>query len=189
MPLALSKPPLTARASPPLEAGRTRGAGELALGWKGLHQAPACPSRVVLAKGAQSQGPMAMRVRHRHRLRAKWPLHRRQGRPGQTALSRPVGAGGAVLQGTPPLSLVGVPLVAHGLAQQEGLAPGGAGLTPALEAQKLTPPADALALGPHRAPPLWRRLQARFFAPRWGSEPWTGVDPPAPPLPTLLGRG
>ena len=86
MPLALSKPPLTASASPPFEAGRKLGTVEMALVWKLLHEDPACPSRVVLAKVAQSQVPIAVSVRHLNRLRAKWHLNRRKGRPSGVCL-------------------------------------------------------------------------------------------------------
>src|SRR5215831_21343479 len=123
MHFALSKPPLTASASPPFKTGRKLGAVEMALLWQLLHEDPACPSRVVLAKVAQSQVPIAVSVRHLNRLRAKWHLNRRKGRPGQTALSRPVGSGGAVVQVTPRLSCVGVHLFAHWLDQQKGFMP------------------------------------------------------------------
>ncbi len=163
MPLALSKPPLTASASPPFEAGRKLGTVEMALVWKLLHEDPACPSRVVLAKVAQSQVPIAVSVRHLNRLRAKWHLNRRKGRPGQTALSRPVGSGGAVLQVTPHLSFVGVHLFAHWLDQQEGFAPVVACLRQAIEAHKPTHPDDDFALVHHRDQTLLRRFQALFF--------------------------
>src|SRR5262249_59838182 len=96
MPLALSKPPFTASASPPFEAGRKLGAVEMALVWQLLPEDPARPSRVVLAKGAQSQVPLAVSVRPLNRLRAQSHLNPRNRRPGQTALSRPVASGGAV---------------------------------------------------------------------------------------------
>src|SRR5215831_1296696 len=64
MPLALSQPTLTESASPPVAAGRKLGAVEMALVWQVLHEDPACPSRVVLAKVAQRQVPMAVSIRH-----------------------------------------------------------------------------------------------------------------------------
>ena len=93
MPLALSQRTLAEDASPPFEAGRKLGHVEMALVWQVLHEDPQCPSRVVLEKVAQRQVPMAVSVRHLNRLRAKWKLNRRKGRPGHTALSRPVCAG------------------------------------------------------------------------------------------------
>jgi hypothetical protein len=161
----------------------------MALVWKLLHEDPACPSRVVLAKVAQSQVPIAVSVRHLNRLRAKWHLNRRKGRPGQTALSRPVGAGGAVLQVTPHLSCVGVHLFAHWLDQQEGFAPVVACLKQAIEAHKPTHPDDDFALVHHRDQTLLRRFQALFFAPLLGIETLTGFDTHEHPLQTLLGRG
>src|SRR5215467_15553040 len=123
MPLALSQPTLTESASPPVAAGRKLGAIEMALMWQVLHEDPACPSRVVLAKVAQRQVPMAVSVRHLNRLRAKWNLNRRKGRPGRTAWSRPVCASAAVVQVTPHLSCVGVHLFAHWLDQHDAFGP------------------------------------------------------------------
>jgi len=134
MPLALSKHPLTDGSSPSFEAGRKFGVVEMVLVWQVLHEDPQCPSRVVLDKVAQSHVPIAVSVRHLNRLRAKWNLNRRKGRPGQTALSRLVGAGAALAQGTPHLSCVGVHLFAHWLDQQEGFAPVLARLQQAIEA-------------------------------------------------------
>jgi len=92
---------------------------EMALMWKVLHEDPQCPSRVVLEKVAQRQVPMAVSVRHLNRLRAKWNLNRRKGRPSHPALSHPVCAGAAWVQITPHLSFVGGHLFAHWLDQQE----------------------------------------------------------------------
>ncbi len=189
MPLALSKPTLTEGASPSCEAGSKLGVVEMALVWQVLHEDPQCPSRVVLAKVAQSHVAMAVSVRHLNRLRAQGTLHRRTGRPGQTALSRLVGAGAALVQVRPHLSCVGGPLLAHGLDQQEGFAPVLARLQQAIEAEKPPHPDDDLALVPQRQQTLWRRLQALCWAPRLGLETWTGFAPHAPPLQTLRGRG
>jgi hypothetical protein len=90
MSIALCKPTRPEDASPAFETGRKLGIVEMALMWKVLHEDPQCPSRVVLEKVAQRQVPMAVSVRHLNRLRAKWNLNRRKGRPGHPALSHPV---------------------------------------------------------------------------------------------------
>ena len=123
MSLALSKPTLPESASPPFAAGRKISAVEMALVWKVLHEDPSCPSRVVLAKVAQRQVPLEGSVRSLNRLRAKWNLKRSKGRPRHRTLSPAVASGGAVVEVTPHLSSVGVPLLAHGLDHHEGLAP------------------------------------------------------------------
>ncbi len=189
MPLALSQPTLTESASPPIAAGRKLSAVEMALVWQVLHEDPACPSRVVLAKVAQRQVPMAVSVRHLNRLRAQWHLNRRTGRPGQTALSRPRCSGGAVVQVTPHLSYVGVHLFAHWRDPQEGFAPVVACLRQAIEAHKPTHLDDDFALLHHRDQTLLRRFQALFFSPLVGLETLTGFDTHEHPLQTLLGRG
>jgi len=162
---------------------------EMALMWKVLHEDPQCPSRVVLEKVAQRQVPMAVSVRHLNRLRAKWNLNRRKGRPGHPALSHPVCAGAALVQITPHLSFVGVHLFAHWLDHQETFTSVVARLQQAVEAYKHTYPDDDFALLHHREQTLLRRLQALFFAPLLGIETLTGFDTHEHPLPTLLGRG
>jgi hypothetical protein len=162
---------------------------EMALMWKVLHEDPQCPSRVVLEKVAQRQVPMAVSVRHLNRLRAKWNLNRRKGRPSHPALSHPVCAGAALVQITPHLSFVGVHLFAHWLDQQETFTSVVARLQQAVEAYKHTYPDDDFALLHHREQTLLRRLQALFFAPLLGIETLTGFDTHEHPLPTLLGRG
>jgi hypothetical protein len=189
MPLARSKPTLPEGSCPPFEAGRKLGVVEMALVWKVLHEDPQCPSRVVLEKVAQRQVPMAGRVRHLNRLRAKWNLNRSKGRPGQTAWSRPICVGAAVVQVTPHLSFVGVPLFAHGLDQPEAFGPVVAQLRQAIAAPKRAPPDDDFALLHPREQTLLHRCQALFFAPRLGIEPLTGFDTHAHPLQTLPGRG
>jgi hypothetical protein len=189
MPLALSQHTLAEGSSPPFEARRKLGTVAMALVWQLLHEDPECPSRVVLDKVAQRQVPMAVSVRHLNRLRAKWKLNRRKGRPSHTALIRPVCAGGAVLQVIPHLSCVGVHFFAHWLDQQESLAQVVARLMQAIEVYKQTHPDDDFALLHHREQTLLRRFQALFFAPLVGIETLTGFDTHEHPLLTLLGRG
>jgi hypothetical protein len=189
MSIALCKPTRPEDASPAFETGRKLGIVEMALLWKVLHEDPQCPSRVVLEKVAQRQVPMAVSVRHLNRLRAKWNLNRRKGRPGHPALSHPVCAGAALVQITPHLSFVGVHLFAHWLDHQETFTSVVARLQQAVEAYKHTYPDDDFALLHHREQTLLRRLQALFFAPLLGIETLTGFDTHEHPLPTLLGRG
>src|SRR2546430_15400401 len=124
MPLTLRKATLTAGSRPSFEAGRKLGVVEMALVWKVLHEEPQCPSRVVLDKVAQSQVPIAVSVRHLNRLRAKWHLNRRKGRPGQSAWSRPVCASAAAVEVTPHLLCAGVHLSAHCIRRHDPLGPG-----------------------------------------------------------------
>jgi hypothetical protein len=130
---------------------------------------------------------MAVRVRHRHRLRATWQRPRRQGRPRHVAGS--AAAGGALVQSTPHLSYVGVHLCAHGLDQPDAFGPVVARLQQAIAAQKRARPADNVALLPQRDQPLRRRFAALFFAPLCGRERHTACDTHEPPLPTRRGRG
>lgn len=189
MPLAPRQRTLAEDASPAFDAGRKLDAVETALLWTLLHEAPECPSRVVLDKVAQRQAPIAVSVRHLNRLRVKWKLNRPKGRPGQAAGSRPVAAGAEVVALTPRLSFVGVHLFAHWLDQQESFAPVVARLQQAIEAYKYTHPDDDFALLHHREQTLLRRFQALFFASLVGIEHLTGFDTHEHPLQTRLGRG
>ena len=114
--------------------------------------------------------PLEGSVRHLNRLRAKWNVNRRKGRPRQTAWLRPVASGAAVVQVTPHLSCVGVPLFAHWLDQHESFAPVVARLKQAIQADKHAHPDDDFTLLHHQEQTLLRRFQALFFAPLVGIE-------------------
>jgi hypothetical protein len=189
MPLAPSQRTLVEDASPAFDAGRKLGTVEMALLWTLLHEAPECPSRVVLDKVAQRQALMTVSVRHLNRLRVKWKLNRKQGRPRQAAGSRPVSSGAEVVAFTPRLSCVGVHLFAHWLVQHEGFTPVVARLQQAIQVYKQTHPNEDFALLHHRERTLCRRFQALFFAPLLGIEKLTAFDTHEHPLPTLLGQG
>jgi hypothetical protein len=189
MSLALRKPPLTEASRRPLEAGRTRGAVALAVVWQGLHENPQCPSRGVRDKVVQRQVPLNVRVRHLNRLRATWQLNRPPGWPRQSGLGRPVCAVGALVQGTPHLSFVGVHLFARGLAPQGGFTPVVARRKPAIAVSQQRHPDADFALLHHRDQTLLGRWQALCFAPLVGIEPLTRFDTHAHPLETLRGRG
>ena len=134
MPVALSQHTLAEDARPPFSAGTKIGAIEKALLWTLLHEDSACPSRVLLDKVAQTQAAIAVGVRHVNRLRARWQLNRRKGRPRQAARSRPVSSGAAVVAFTPHLACVGVHLFAHWLDHQDGFEPVVAQLKEAIQA-------------------------------------------------------
>ena len=189
MHLAPRKHTLAEDAGLPFYAGRKLGDVEQALVWRWLHDHPECPSRVLLDKVAETRTPIAVSIRQLNRLRVLWQLNRPKGRPRQAEGRPPVGSGGALGQVTPRLACVGVPLFAHGLAQQETGGPVVARLTQALAAQKRAAPDDDLALVHHREQTLCRRFQARCFAPLVGLARLTAFDTHEPPLETRLGRG
>src|SRR5712691_5166319 len=186
MPLTPSKRTFAEDAYPPFYAGRKLSDLDKALLWKLLHVDPECPSRVLLAKVAHMQRPMAVSIRHLNRVRATWQRNRPKGRPRHAAGS--AAAGGALVQITPHLSCVGVHLFAHWLDQQDAFSPVVARLQQAIEAHKRAHPADAFALWHHRDQPLRRRFEALFFEPLFGIERLTAFDTHEPPLQTLRGR-
>jgi len=189
MPCALNQGPLDEGSRPSLCAGRKLGVGEQALLWPLLQEHPQCPSRVLLDKVAQRQIPRVVRIRHRNRWRAQWPLNRLKGRP-RPASCRPPGACGAeVVQATPHLSFAGVHLFAPWLDPHEVFGPVVIQLTHAIAAHKRAQPNDDCALVQHRDQTRRRRFQAWCFAPLLGIETLTGCDTPEHPLPTRRGRG
>jgi hypothetical protein len=189
MPLTPSKRTFAEAVSLPCDAGRKLGEVETALLRQWLHEDPACPSRVLLAKVAPTQPPIAVSIRHLNRLRVKWRLNRRKGRPRQVVGSRPVSSGAEVVALTPHLACVGVHLFADWLDHQASFAPVVALLTQAIQAYKSAHPDDDFALLHHREQTLRRRLQALFFAPLLGIDTLTAFDTHEHPLQTLVGRG
>ena len=146
MPLTLSKRTLDEGSSPSFCAGRKLGDVEQALVWTLLQEDPACPTRVLLDKVAQRQSPLAVSIRHLNRLRVKWRLNRRKGRPRQVIGSRPVSSGAEVVALTPHLACVGVHLFADWLDHQASFAPVVTLLTQAIQAYKSAHPDDDFAL-------------------------------------------
>ncbi len=186
---APSQPSLDEGASPSFCAGRQLSEVAQALLWTLLHDDPQCPSRALLATVAQSQIPIAVRIRHLNRWRAAWQLNRRKGRPRRAPGQRPVAAGAEVVHVTPRLSYVGVHLFATWLDQQGLFGTVVEQLTQVVEAHKHAHPGDDFALLHHRAQTLRRRFQALFFAPLVGIDRLTAFDTHEHPLGTLLGRG
>jgi hypothetical protein len=189
MPLSPRKRTLAEAVCLPGNAGRKLGEVETALLWQWLQADPACPSRVLLAKVAQTQPPIAVSIRHLNRLRVKWKLNRRKGRPRHAGGSWPVASGAEVVAFMPHLACVGVHLFADWLDHQESFAPIVALLIQAIQAYKSAHPDDDFALGHHREQTLRRRLQALFFAPLLGIDTLTAFDTHEHPLQTLVGRG
>jgi len=68
-------------ASPACCAGRKVTEIYKALLWQVLHDDPACPSRMVLHTIAETQGQIAVTLRHINRVRKAWGLNRGKGRP------------------------------------------------------------------------------------------------------------
>jgi hypothetical protein len=184
MPSAPRQRSLAEGASPSFCAGRQLGEVEQALLWTLLHDAPQCPSRVLLDKVAQNQRPIAVSIRHLNRWRAAWQLNRRKGRPRRAPDQRPVAAGAEVVHVTPRLSSVGVHLFAVWLDQQRLFGTVVKPLTQTVEAYKRAHPGDDFALLHHREQTLRRRFQALFFAPLVGIDRLTALDTHAHPLGT-----
>ena len=68
-------------ASPAFCAGRKVTEIDKALLWQLLNDDPTCPSRIVLHTIAETQGQIAVTLRHINRLRQAWGLNRGKGRP------------------------------------------------------------------------------------------------------------
>jgi hypothetical protein len=144
---------------------------------------------VLRDKVAQSPAPLQISVRHLNRLRAKWQLSRRKGRPHRVENGPPRPSCTAVVRVTPRLSFVGVHLFAHWLEQQGAFGPVVNQLQQAIQTYKDAHPEEDFALLHHRQQTLLRRFQALFFVPLFGIKTLTGFDTHEHPLPTLVGRG
>ena len=68
-------------ASPACCAGRQVTEIHQALLWQLLNEDPTCPSRMVLHTIAETQGQIAVTLRHINRVRKAWGLNRGKGRP------------------------------------------------------------------------------------------------------------
>ncbi len=189
MHLAPSYPNLDEPSSPPFSAGRKLRQVDQALMWAMLHDDPQCPTRMLLAKIAQTQPPIEVSLRQVNRWRAKWQRQRPKGRP-RGSRSQPSGTSdAAVVHMTPQLALVGVHVFSHWLDQLGLFGSIVSELQQAAQTYRQTHPDDDFALLHHRQSTLKRRLQALLLAPLLGIETLTAFDTREHPLPTLIGQG
>ena len=77
-------------ASPDLCAGRKVTETPKALLWQVLNDDPTCPSRMVLHTIAETQGQIAVTLRHINRLRKAWGLNRGKGRPRRASTQKKI---------------------------------------------------------------------------------------------------
>ena len=121
-------------ASPAFWAGRKVAETHKALLWQCLNDDPTCPSRLVLHALAETPVQIAVTLRHSNRLRKAWGLKRGKGRPRRAGAQKKSASQGKLVSVTPHRSCVGVPVCAHGLAQQHAFDPVVAQLTQAVNA-------------------------------------------------------
>ena len=76
--------------SPDLCAGRKVTETHKAFLWQLLNDDPTCPSRLVLHTIAETQGQMAVTLRHINRLRKAWGLNRGKGRPRRASAQKKI---------------------------------------------------------------------------------------------------
>src|SRR5229473_2343920 len=88
--------------SPHFGAGRKVTETHKALLWQVLHDDPTCPSRMVLHTIAETQGQIAVTLRHINRLRKAWGLNRGKGRPHRANAQKKSGVSGASRPGYAP---------------------------------------------------------------------------------------
>ena len=77
-------------ASPEFCAGRKVTETHKALLWTLLNDDSNCPSRLVLHAIAETQGQMAVTLRHINRLRKAWGLNRGKGRPRRASAQKKI---------------------------------------------------------------------------------------------------
>ena len=76
--------------SPEFCAGRKVTETHKALLWQLLNDDPTCPSRMVLHTIAETQGQIAVTLRHINRLRKAWGLNRSKGRPRRASAQKKI---------------------------------------------------------------------------------------------------
>lgn len=186
MHIAQNKNTIAGWSSPAFCAGRKISEVEQAHLWKLLNEEPECPSRVLLEKVAQAHGAILVTIRQTNRIRVRWGLNRKKGRP---RLARLSASPGEVIEITPRLSFVGVHLFGVWMEQQGGFDYVLVLLKEAIEVYKKGHPDEDFSLLHHREQTLLLRFKALFFAPLFGIKRLTEFDTQEHPLKTLIGRG
>lgn len=197
MHIAQSERNLIGGSSPAFYAGRKIGEVEQAHLWKLLKKDPECPSRVLLEKVARAQEPISITVRQTNRIRGRWGLNRKKGRPRRAESAKPFASPesalnliqGDVIEVTPRLSFVGVHFFADWMREQERLGQVLTRLKQRSEAYQRENPEENFALLHHREQTLLLRFEALFYAPLFEIKKLTEFDTREHPLKTLIGRG
>ncbi len=160
---------------------------EQAVLWNIVSEQPDLPSSHVLKKAVEITGKIDITVRHLNRIRAKWGLSRKKGRP-STPAPRSIDCN-SVIKVVPDLASTGVHLFAEWMESLDSFSIVLRQLRQNIELWHSKNPDKMFPLLCHRDETLLRHYRAFFYAPLLGIKKLTEFDYKEHCLPTLIGRG
>lgn len=149
-----------------------------------------CPTVMVLKKLEEEyQEQVTVSIRHINRLRVRWGVNRKKGRPCQRSDVSLTGQSASVVRVQSHLSFVGVHVFAAWLEEQEIFVRVVERLAVSIAAYREAYPDEYFALLWHRQSTLLRRFQALVYAPLFGIEQLTEFDRKEHALESVIGQG
>ncbi len=155
--------------------------------WNMVSKQPNLTSTQALKKAAEHRGNIAITIRHLNRIRAKWGVSRKKGRPSSPAFQD--SECDNMVKMIPALSSIGVHLFAEWMEFQDNFSAVLEQLKKSIEIWRQQHPDETFPLLFHRDKTLLLRFKAIFYAPLLGINKLTEVDYKEHCLSTLIGKG
>lgn len=179
-----------AESCPEIFSGRKLTVIQMTLLHEAFHTDPECPTYLVLRELEEEyQEHVTVTIRHINRLRVRWGVNRKKGRPGHAADDALEAQRASVVSVHSHLSFVGVHLFAAWMEEQGVFVRVVEMLEVTIAAYRDEYPEESFALLCHRQSTLLRRFQALLYAPLFGIGKLTEFDRKEHPLETLIGQG
>ena len=172
--------------SPVFYDGRKLTVVQQAVLWNIVSEQPDIISAHALKKAVEHGENIKITIRHFNRIRAKWGLSRKKGRPSTPALQHSECEN--LVKVIPDLSFTGAHLFAEWMESQDNFSPVLEQLRQSIEIWSNEHPGDAFPLLSHRDKTLLLRFKAIFYAPLLGINKLTEFDYKGNCLESLIGR-
>jgi hypothetical protein len=180
----------TSESCPEIFFGRKLTVIQVTLLRKVFQQDPDCPTGVVLKNLEQEyQEYVTVSIRHINRLRVRWGVNRKKGRPGHSSDVVLDAQGVLAVRVQSHLSCVGVHVFAAWMEEQGFFIRVVEMLELSIAAYRNAYPEESFALLCHRQNTLLRRFQALFYAPLFGIGKLTEFDRKEHALESVIGQG
>ena len=179
-----------AESCPELFSGRKLTVIQITILRAAFHRDSESPTVMVLKKLEEEyQEQVTVSIRHINRLRVRWGVNRKKGRPGRSSDVALDAQGTSVVRVQSHLSFVGVHLFAAWMDEQEVFVRVVERLEVSIAAYREAKPEERFALLCHRQSTVMRRFQALVYAPLFGIDKLTEFDRKEHALESVIGQG
>jgi hypothetical protein len=179
-----------AESCPEIFSGRKLTVIQMTLLRQAFQSEPDCPTVLVLRQLEEEyQEPVPVSIRHVNRLRVRWRVSRKKGRPRTVCGEALQGHQTSVIKASSHVRFVGVHLFAAWMEEQGVFIRLVEMLSVQIGAYRDAHPEECFELLCHRQRTLLRRIQALVYAPLLGIEKLTEFDRKEHALASVIGHG